>query len=245
MLDNVGVFLIYTFSYQNNYRNKFSSIIRNNMPILEVELKREVLKLLKEKLKVDPNDESPYYTICYGIQAELEGCLMTIKSEKLAETSQNWQQLKDKVVDKILACEAFIEKIFNDPYIMNKKLVHPESSRFDKALVEYVSANPKLTIEFWWRFFRKYQNTTLEALEAGMSLGTNDTVKLRSQLLYGQFDVIEFDESSNKTNHQKAVIVYVNENGDQEGNKIKISYDFTRKKIKEIQRDLNKTSEVL
>jgi len=214
------------------------------MPVLEVELKKEVLQLLKEKLKVDPNDESPYYTICYGIQAELESCLMTIKNEKLAETSQNWQQLKDKIVDKILACEVFIEKIFNDPYIMNKKLVYPERSRFDKALVEHVSKNPNITIESWWYFFRKYQNMTLEALETGMTTGANDTAKLRSQLLYGQFDVIEFDESSNKTNNQKAVIVYVNENGDQEGNKIKISYDFTRKKIKEIQRDLNKTSEV-
>lgn len=214
------------------------------MPILEVELKREVLQLLKEKLKVDPNDESPYYTTCYGIQAELESCLMTIKSEKLAETSQNWQQLKDKIVDKILACEVFIEKIFNDPDIMKKKLVHPESSRFDKALVEYVSANPKITIELWWRFFRKYQNMTLEALETGTTTGVNDTAKLRTQLLYGQFDVIEFDESSYKTNHQKAVIKYVNEKGEQEGNKIKISYDFIRKKIKEIQRDLNKSSEV-
>jgi len=61
------------------------------MPVLEVELK-------KEKLKVDPNDESPYYTICYGIQAELESCLMTIKSEQLVETSQSRQQLKDKRV---------------------------------------------------------------------------------------------------------------------------------------------------
>jgi len=214
------------------------------MSVLEVELKREVLKLLKEKLKVDPNDESPYYTICYGIQAELESCLMTIQSEKLAETSQNWQQLKDKVVDKILACEAFIEKIFDDTTVMNKKLVHPERSQFDKALVEYVSSNPKITIELWWRFFRKYQNTTLEALETGITSGSNDITELRTQLLYGQFDVIEFDDSTHETKKHKAVIVYVNEKGDQEGNKIKISYDFTRKKIKEIQRDLNKTSEV-
>lgn len=213
----------------------------------EIELQKRIKKLLafKYKSKTDNNETLDYYYfINYEYLAHVSQCLTDIKDNQLLALSKKWINYKDQLEDRIVECELHLDDHLIKYHsgmpvkeITNIKcnLVKPATSIFDKVLIETVKNNPDITIGSWWQNLRKYKNVTYAALDIEATSCPEKISKIRKRLFCSKFDVIDFDESSPKINQEKAVLIFVNNQGDQTGKQFKISYDYVRKKINEIQ----------